>query len=330
MMDDDLRNRILGYLEDHQKVVRAAMFWVKLVLVAGGAFVAGMASFWTGGEAVFFDPGRWTGAQLIGLCGFSWVLLGTWFLLKTEEKPSAVYDAHRALTKADELDLELAEVHDLLVKYQKTAIGTASLYVAYNGARGVLEQAAVAGVSDEVKLITDCLWSMKQDLQISLGFEATHTWTICVYKREFDETDQHNYLHCVSHERSIPCNLQDARRWKEGVGVGGMALAKDGEVVAPDILSHGAGSIFRLEGDIVRRADLVRYRSMIAVPVSVDGDPKPWGVVLASCDQPEHFGAQSGDRARMGLQPEEAVRTLAAVAALAIAICRSNAISSNG
>lgn len=325
-MDDDLKVRILGFLEDHQTKFRAAIFWVKLLLVSGGALLAGWASFFSGGEVIVLDPSKWSGQQIFGVIGVLLVFLGAWFLLKTEEKPGAAYDAHRALMRADELSSELDEAVQLLESYRVAAIGTTSLYVAYNGARGVLEQAALARVSDEVKLIRDCLWSMKQDLQISLLFESTHTWTICVYKCEFNDDDQHNYLRCVAHERSIPCDLGDARLWKEGVGVGGMALAKDGEVVAPDILSHGAGTIFRLEGDIVRRADLVRYRSMMAVPVSVDGDSKPWGVVLASCDQPEHFGAQGGMREHMGLQPEEAVRTLAAVAALAIAICRSNTI----
>jgi hypothetical protein len=307
--------------------MKLAILLVKFSLVAGGTLIAGSAAFFTDGSAIWKDPSTWSNSQVWGIVGSVLVFLGVIFLLLTEEESGAAYDAHEALTRADELKFDLEETRQLLASYESASKRMASLYLAYSAARGVLEQAAISQVSNEKKLIEDCLWSMKQDLQISLGLKMRHTWTICVYQRLFDETDQYNYLHCVADSRSIPCNLADARRWKEGVGVGGIALAKDGEVVTPDILAEGTGSLFKLDGDIVKREDLARYRSMMAVPISVDGDPKPWGVVLVSCDEPYHFGAGDGGRVHTGLKPEEAVRTLAAVAALAIAICRCSTTS---
>lgn len=329
-MSKDLKARIRELLRENQRKVKRVGFFIKLVLVAGGALLAGAAAFFNGSTAVWSNPSTWGKIQIVGLTGVTLTFLGALFIYMTEDKPGAAFDAHEALTKAEETATERDDAYQLLEAYEQVSKRVVSLYLSYSAARGVLEQAAVAGVADEVKLVDDCLWSMKQDLLISLGFNMSHTWTICVYQRKFNETDSYNHLHCVAHQRAIECNLKEARSWKEGVGVGGMALAKDGEVVAPDILSDGAGSLFKLSGDIVRTEDLVRYRSMMAVPVSVDGDCKPWGVVLASCDAPHHFGAEDQTRANTGLRPEEAVRTLASVVALAIAICRCNTRSLPG
>ena len=318
----NLTSRVLKHIRDHHSLFKKVSLYVKILLIAGGTLLVALASFGIDTEVGFLEVEKWSKSQFVGFVGAFLSFLGAVFVFLTEDNSGAAYDAFEAINDRNTTSKKLEDLYDILQDYEETAKRFQSLYLAYSSARGVLEQAAATSAKTEIDLIEQCLFSTKQDLKLSLGFEMQHTWTICIYKSVHDAKEQQYFLECIAHDRSIMCDLAEARKWKEGVGVGGMALAKNGEVTAPDILSHDAGSLFRLEGNIVRREDLVRYRSMMAVPINIDGDQRPWGVVLVSCDQPNFFGTSEVDH--FGLQPEEAVRTLAAITALAIAIFRSN------
>lgn len=88
----------------------------------------------------------------------------------------------------------------------------------------------------------------------------------------------------------------------------------------PDLDDPAVGTTFRLDDALRKPEDRERYKSIFAVPVQVGSDELPWGVVLATSNVPYHFGSTETN----GVDPEEGVRALAGVIALAVAVCRSN------
>lgn len=254
----------------------------------------------------------------VAFVGLAVSAIGLVFLVMTRSDDDNLQEATQAISLAESNfhATQLAEQEKLYFAY--SAKQFRSLYLAYASARSMLERAVADGQLDEEKLIGDVLLAMRLELRIALGFETDHTWTICVYKSKMDDNDGYRYLHCVAHDRSIECDITKARRWKEGIGVGGMAFAKNDEVVAPDILEAAAISLFSLNGDTLRDDDRKRYRSMFAVPVQVGLNQRPWGVVLATCNDAGHFASDIGDEEDdVALNNKEAVRALAGLVALA-------------
>ncbi len=290
------------------------MRYVKFVLIYGGAFAAA----WAG---AFYEGWTWplTSPQVIVLAGSLLVFIGGFFIVYTEDSAEVLQSAQRALMAAQDASAEAEEAIELALDYEEATIRLRALYFAYAASRNVIEHATSMRIADEVRVISTCLEAMQGDLRVALGFELTHTWTICVYRKETGNDDGNAYLRCIAHDRTFPCDLEKARVWKEGVGVGGMALARNAEVVAPDTLAHEAGSLFSLEDPNVGSLDRERYRSLIGVPIRVGEDELPWGVVVVTNDQEEHFGNGEDE----GVAPEEGVRALAGVVALAVAISRN-------
>ena len=296
------------------KAMSGALKAVRFGLIYGGALISALA-------AVFAQGWQWplTDLQVIGVVGAALVCLGGFFLIYIEESPEALHQAQIAIRDAEDFRDEYEEVAQFAKGYERASRRLTALYLAYSASRGVLERAATTGLTDEIQIIRSCLAAMKRDLRISLGFELSHTWTICVYITETPETGQPSYLRCIAHDRTFDCDITKARLWREGVGVGGMTLARNSEVVAPDTLAPEAGSLFTLDDVNVSALDRDRYRSLIGVPVQVGAGTRPYGVVIVTSDQPEHFGSDEVE----GVAPEEGARALAGVVALAVALCRN-------
>lgn len=104
-----------------------------------------------------------------------------------------------------------------------------------------------------------------------------------------------------------------------------MALLRDAEIVAPDMLDPLGRSLFNLQSGDMKDDDAIRYRSMIAIPVNVGKDDRPWGVVLASSDEPHHFLMDGADdNVELPLRTE-ALRAFGGLVALAVAGTRKSA-----
>lgn len=314
----DLRERIIASYRNRERLFEIAKRFVEIGLVIMGSTVAA-------GAALFSTGFSWppSAPQIVAITGLAVSLVGAIFIVLVRRDEDHLHEAHQALVMSEENDLKVQRSEQLLGYLEEVSFQLRSLYFAYGAARNVLERSIAAHLLDEQKLIADMLLTMRLELRIALGFRTDHTWTIVVYRSELDKSDGYNYLRCIAHDRSIECDMGKARRWREGIGVAGMALAKNDEIVAPDILEPAAVSLFSLNGDWVRKEDLNRYRSMFAVPILVGTDTRPWGVVLASCSDPGHFLSPDDDIDEFGaLNNKEAVRAMAGVVALAVAACR--------
>lgn len=312
---EQLKQNILTAFSDKAQVMSNALKVVRFALIYGGAALSALA-------AVFYPEWKWpiTDVQIIGLVGAALVCLGGFFSIYTEDSPKVLSDAQLAINHAESVKNGYEEAIAFAQQYEEAARRLSALYLATGAARNVLEQAASAKFADQNTLISSCLDAMHRDLRLALGFELSHVWTICVYERVTPQGGGSDILKCIAHDRTHPCDISKARTWKYGVGVGGMALARNSEVVAPDIQAPEAGSVFAVDGETVKDLDRDRYRSLIGVPVHVGEDADPMGVVVVTSNQPEHFGAEEVD----GVAPEEGARALAGIVALAVALCRSN------
>lgn len=217
---------------------------------------------------------------VVAIVGVVLLAVGTWFqylnaagedhfdlaVVATQERNAALVDLDNSRT--------------VTAVYERMITILQSLYSVMQNGRHVVEDVIATGAVDEVRAVDTVLRTVRRDMQIALGFSPLQIWTIVVYRREQDQTDGRSYLRCISHDRQIACDLRDARRWPEGVGVGGLALLRDAEIVAPDMLDPVARLLFNLETGDMRDDDYIRYRSMIAVPVNVGNDDRPWGLFL--------------------------------------------------
>lgn len=148
----------------------------------------------------------------------------------------------------------------------------------------------------------------------------------CIYKALRCD-DGRCELVCVATKRAINCDLNEARRWKEGTGIAGVSFSVRDEVIIPDLQSEGISTVFGSASNETRHYDNERYRSMVAVPIMVGKSEEPWGVVAATNDRVAHFSVAQEN----GLANHEGARALANMAALAISLCRTDMNhSSNG
>jgi hypothetical protein len=189
------------------------------------------------------------------------------------------------------------------------------LYLAQVEMRRVLERAAVSGLTLKATmgLLLD---STRRLLAVAAGFAQSDRWTVCVYKAFADPAGGRDVLVCVDHLRAIQCDVSKARRWSEGVGVAGVAYATREDIIVPNMHTFGIGSLFNVAGQS-RDYDQDRYRTTAAFPIKVDSRDKPWGVVVATNDRYDHFNLDEGP----GLQTSEAIRLVANMMALAVAVC---------
>jgi hypothetical protein len=309
-----VRDKISSAFSARAKILSKTLRAVKAVSLLVGPIIMGVVSIFLGGQI-------WplSALQLAGLFGAVLALAGGIVALATEgDEIDRLDEARQAYDIADsnfETSIHLLEE---LTDYELSVDRLKSLYFVLNLGRGVLERAIDGGTSDEVSLIDACLLAVQRDLLRALEFNTGDICTIGVYKVRKAESGLNRELHCISAWRSEPCDLQKARVWPEGVGVAGVALSKNDEVVMPDLTDVAAGTAFRLEKPMLKDHDTERYKSLFAVPVTLKSNEQPWGVVIATCDTAGHFGLMG----RKGVDPEEAVRAFAGLVALCVASCK--------
>lgn len=280
--------------------------FVRFVLVIGAAAIAGVAQF-----AEFAATGP-TGWQLAGIGATAIVAIGAiWSAIVDDDASEELRIAHGAIEHAREMEESLSYLDSFDSEFTKMV----ALYQVMDLSRGAIERGISVTALDDAALVERMIDACRRSIPIAMGFAQADIWTVCVYRAE--EIDGRTMLRCIAQVRAIECSIADARSWEAGTGIAGSCYANLDEVVVPDLQTPGLRAVFGSAANVSKQDDAIRYRSMAAVPIQVDGVEVPWGVVSATNDKVDHFAPDQA----FGIQPIEVVRALAAMAALAIA-CR--------
>ncbi|PQA87190.1 GAF domain-containing protein [Hyphococcus luteus] len=302
-----LSEDIGGRFKNRSKRISRGTLFVKLALLALGGLAAGASQFFLIPEGEVF--GVWNS---VGVIGAALVFLGALYLAATDEDASDDLESARsAISTAYEL---YAQLDDLEIYFDEMERAK-ELYFAMKTMAQTLESWLTQerrGTEDE--LVQALVESAARSLRIALGFQVADHWTICIYKATPTDADARTMLTCVGHDRSVMCELKDARPWPDGVGIPGVAFASGREVVIPNLFAPGVSDIFHVNENVeARETDKSRYSSAAAVPILVEPHKTPWGVVVATSSCTDHFH----NNEKPGLHTIDAVRALAAMIALA-------------
>ena len=299
-----------NFLKQARRFGRASLF-VKVVLVSIFSLIAAIAQF-----AQFPDAGPepW---QIAGIGASLIVAIGGIFVIITEQ------DATEQLAlaqKATEAAREAVSGYAIIDQLEADTGRLVELFQAMNVMRGAVEHLTTMKGADEDAAIARILKASERSLAIALDFAQYDQWTIGIYKAVPCPNEANRaLLKCVAHKRAIDCATDEARVWKEGTGIMGVAYSNGDEIIVPDLQADGMRAVFGTSANEARDYDGDRYRSMVAVPVKVEGMDKPWGVVTATNDRVGHFSTDAG----AGVRPDEGVRVLAGMIALAVAVIRN-------
>jgi GAF domain-containing protein len=259
---------------------------------------------------------------MIGLVASVVVLIGAVFVLISEQDASNELATAR---KAAEEARDANEAMEFFTAYEDTLDRTLALYQSVSEMRRIVERAVVEGQALKPTL-TSLMEVTERSLPIAMGFRQSHQWTICIYCAERDEATQRDVLRCVAHSRAIRCGIGEARSWPEGIGASGIAYSHRRELIIPNMHAPGLAAVFEL-GEHARPYDQDRYRSLAAIPVRIDGQDKPWGVVIATNDQYDHFNTEEESGPAETAEP---VKALAGMVALAAVVCTADGGGSAG
>jgi GAF domain-containing protein len=296
----ELDNRIGERLVRRSHLQFISATFVKIITIVGGA-VATIAQLLPG----------WS---IPGLIGAAVAAIGAMVLLIIESDASQDLElARQALSKTRQYEDQVSQYERREANLNRAT----ELYSAMNLMRGVIERSLPLPNVTPIKIAVDCLDLAKRELSIAFGFLREEHYTVCVYIAEKDGESDKMMMKLVAQDRSVPCKVEDARKWPEGMGVTGAAYATRAEIIIPDLLAPELGSAFSLKANM-NVADHQRYRSIVAAPIILDENEPPWGVVTATSGRAGRFSTSMDS----GVQTAEALRALAGMVALAIKATR--------
>lgn len=306
----EIAERIGSHFQQRSKNQKRASLFVKLAMITIGAAVAAIA------EAIELartnhEVSSWT---IAGIAASGLVALGGVFVYLTEQDVSeTLEDARAALEAARAFEQEKSEFEMNMAWLSNEVTRGLELYNSIDVMRGAIEQSLDLPNPSIANIIHTGLTAARNSLLVALGFDIKDTWTIGIYEACRDAESGKIVLRCIAQDRTVPCNIADARVWPEGIGVAGIAYSTASEKIIPDMSDPALGTAFQLKGN-ARDYDRQRYRSIVAVPIMVGSNKIPWGVAVATSDQPRHFYIEPAD----GVPTSEPVRAIAAMAALAV------------
>lgn len=299
----ELAERVAQLFKAKSRAQFLATLFVKVVLIVGAAAIAAVV------QAIeTAQSGKGVSAlTATGIAAAVVVAIGGIFVTFSEKDSSEELEtAREAVSRARDYNDEIERFQVV----QDDVRRVTELYVAMTAMRRVILQAFPQ--IDIIRVIEQCLGIARRSLLIAFGFRIEQHWTIGIYIAERDSKGDY-WLRLVAQERSIPCPTVDARRWPAGVGAAGAAYAKRAEIIIPDLLDSALGSAFTL-GSYAKAEDDQRYRSIVAVPIRANDPERPWGVAIATSDNPGQFDIAAAP----GLQTAEALRALAGMVELVI------------
>lgn len=260
-----------------------------------------------------------TGWDLIGLIAVVVVFFSSLVLVGTEtDSGNELEFARAALAAAQEqqtiTQVQARKFNEIEAVYESELERMSHLQAGRDLIRTIIEGVASSPtVQDEITVITRLLNQAQRALLIAHGFQLNEHYTICIYRAERDASSQRVTLRCAAHLRAIMCDVAVARPWPEGIGVAGMAYARNAEIVVPDLTAPELGTLYELPEK--RTDDDNKYRSIVGEPIVPEGG-ELWGVLTATSSEPGHFSLD--DRRYV-----DVAQSLAGMIALAISVNRA-------
>lgn len=296
--------------EKRAKNQATALKIVKIGAVVVGSIIAGIAQFSAlppppEGYLVYVPL-----SNAIGIIATIIVGIGGLYVVVTDQDVvGELENARKAIGAARKLESDLQSVMDILDDARRAR----ELYLAILQMRNIIERSFFDEPFDDAKVIQACLKAADRSLRMAFQFAQQDHWTISVYRANRRDCYPAE-LECIAHLRSIECEVKDARKWPEGIGVTGIAYARGTEVVIPDLAARELGTLHDITR-LSKPADGTRYRSIVGVPVLIGPKHEKWGMVVATSDSPDHFTLDDDE----GVKATEAARALAAMIALLLA-----------
>jgi hypothetical protein len=308
----EVADDIAGAFKNRARRFATASLSIKVVTIIG-AVVVGVCTFALTPKGQSWPVSAYIGigaAISIGLSQFVSALIDKDSSTELELARVAVELVREAERKVEDLRNQFSDFE----RYETEQERANQLYRAMFLMRDVAETVVNSeSRKSAAETMAAMLEAAKRSLSIALGYQMAEHFTLCIYIAENDEKLNRIVLRCVAQERTEKCDITLARKWPIGVGVAGASFARNKEIVVPDLHAAGVESLYASQSKL---GDDDRYKSIVAVPIALTGAPDPWGVVVATSDRPEHFHLDT----EPGVHTIEAVRALAAMAALAVAV----------
>jgi hypothetical protein len=211
---------------------RASLF-VKLALITCGAATAAIALSFDLAK-VNGEISSWT---IAGIAGTALVAIGSIYVYLTERDVSETLDnAREAIEQARLFEQEKNDFEANIAWLGNEVTRGLELYNSMDVMRGAIEQSLDLPDASVAGIMNTCLIAAKNSLHVAFDFEIGDTWTICIYEAQLDQESGKIILRCIAHDRSIQCELAEARTWQEGIGVAGVAYAKANEIIDLQLL----------------------------------------------------------------------------------------------
>lgn len=287
-----------------------ALSIIKVGAVVIGSVVAGVAQFSAlppppEGQLLVMPIANAIGIIATVIVGIG----GLYVVLADKDAISELETARRLAQSARRLESDLQDIENVVLEARRAK----ELYLAVMRIRDMVEIALSTPNVDIAKVIQACMTASERSLRMAFDFELEDHWTVSVYRANRANCFPAD-LECVAHLRSIPCDIKNARKWPEGIGVTGIAYARGTEVIIPDLAARELGTLHDITA-LSKPEDGTRYRSIVGVPILVGPSHDKWGMVVATSDSPHHFSLYEDD----GVKAAEAARALAAMIALLLA-----------
>ncbi len=305
-----LNQRVADQLVSAVAWVRDVSMFVKVVLVAGGALVSGLARVLPLPTAPIDVKDTVQGAGLLAafLGGAALVFLDKNLVGSLKLAADATAELQRVQSTAASLgsSIEEAGTRDRQLR---------ALRAAAVALRGGIEKSLFRNPPDEAATMGELLDVGLDELQAAMSFIAGDLWTISIYRAERGPPVVLRRLATRRSNRAEEAG--PSRDWGPGQGHIGMTWLRAGEVVLEDVTDPAVRHAMNTPAEKDAPSDAWRYKSIAAAPVIPDGATEPWGVVIATSSRAGQF---SPDALSAGSERAEAIRVFAGLIALAASI----------
>jgi hypothetical protein len=236
-----------------------------------------------------FASGGWMVGWNVASAGFAVVAVFIAIVLALTEKnlPEALQEAHALDERVKQLEAakQCDQMRSDEIGAQFSSLTT--LYATSIALREIVEPVLSLGSGDEraqknrLGAMLDILLSSKREL-----FGITdERWNFSIYLWN----DASQELICFACRRRDRADEEASHRaWPAGSGQIGVCFQSRREVVVGDVQMPEFKAYFQVPDPLSRSDDAERYRSIAAVPISMNGGV-PHGVVIATSDVPGRF-----------------------------------------